>query len=75
MNLGKYKALLLGGIFVLLAGLNASGILTESDKQLNKNIKTFTPVYCGVRQVPWEYWGRRYEFVISLVNEDRKSVV
>lgn len=73
MNFEKYKALLLGAIFVLLAGSSASAVLTESDKQLNKNIRTFTPVYCGVKRIPWEYWGRRYEFEISLVDDEKAT--
>lgn len=70
MNHQKYKWFLVSLLFFLMANADVFAILTENDKQLNKNIKTFIPVYCSTKSIPWEYWGKKYEFALSLNEEE-----
>lgn len=71
MNYHNSKAFFLSLLFISLACSTASAILSDTDKQLNKNIKTFTPIYCGTSRIAWEYWGKKYEFVISLDDDEK----
>ena len=59
-------------ILSLLISLSSSAfaLISEHDKQLNQNIKTYTPIYCSVKRVPWEFWGRKYEFALHVVDNE-----
>ena len=58
-------------ISLLIASTSSSfAIISEQDKQLNKNINAFTPIYCSVKRVPWEFWGRKYEFALQVMDSE-----
>lgn len=73
MNHQKFRVSLFILFLISLIPSPASALLSESDRQLNKHIKTFVPVYCNARRIPWEYWGKKFEFVVSLVNDENAS--
>lgn len=73
MNHRQYKSSLLFLLFGLLGCSTASAILSQSDKQLNQNIKSFTPIYTNTQTISWEYWGKKYEFVLSLSDDEKTS--
>lgn len=73
MNHQKLNISLLIFLFISLFSSHASALLSESDRQLNKNIKFFVPIYCNAKTIPWEYWGKKYEFVITLADDEKAS--
>lgn len=73
MNYQSYKIFIFSSLFILLTSLTASAIITENDKQLNKNIKAFIPIYSNVQRISWEFWGKKYEFFLSLTNDEKIS--
>lgn len=73
MNHQKYKALLLALLLLLTTSSIASAILNDNDKLLNKNIKNFPPIYCNTKTIPWEYWGKKFEFMINLSDDEDTS--
>lgn len=73
MNHPKFNVSLLIILFIFLFSSHASALLSENDKQLNKHIKTFTPIYSNTKRIPWDYWGKKFEFILSLVNDQNSS--
>jgi len=63
--------ILLVSAFSVFFNALLSAEINEKDRELNKNIRNYIPVYSTAKRIPWHYWSGNYKFVIDLINNEK----